>query len=143
MTLSSDKVATGSGLYVSVVARAVGTNEYRAVLRMRSDGRLGLSISRNSVAIATEVLVPTHTYASNTQLKLRVQASGTSPTTIRARIWPVASAEPSTWLVSTTDNTAAFQSVGNVGLDTLLSSSATNAPITLSIDDLLVTSPAG
>jgi hypothetical protein len=139
LTLSSDKIATGSGLYVSVVARSVGTNEYRAVLRMRSDGRMGLSLTRNSVTIAPEVLVPTLTYTSNAQFNLRVQATGTSPTTLRAKIWPTGNVEPSTWLVSATDSTSTLQTAGNVGFDTLLSSSASNAPITLSVDNLLVT----
>jgi hypothetical protein len=142
VTLASDKVVTGSGLYTSVAARSVtGAEEYRGVLRMRSDGRLTLRIDRTSTNIAPEVLVPVITYGSNTQLNVRVQATGTSPTTIRAKVWPTGTAEPSTWLVSTTDNTASMQTSGSVGLNIYLSSGATNAPITLSVDDLLVTTP--
>jgi hypothetical protein len=108
---------------------------------MRSDGRLTLRIDRNYVVIAPEVLVPAITYANNVQLNVRVQAIGTSRTTIRARVWPTGTAEPSSWLVSTTDNTASMQTAGNVGINIALSSAASNAPITLSVDDLLVTTP--
>jgi 3',5'-cyclic AMP phosphodiesterase CpdA len=142
VTLSSDKIATGSGLYTSIVARAVvGAAEYRADLRMRPDGRLSLRLGRNYETIAPEVLLPAITYAANVPLNMRVQAIGTSPTTIRAKAWRTGTAEPSSWAVSTTDNTASMQSAGSVGLNVVLSSSASNAPITLSVDDLLVTTP--
>lgn len=110
---------------------------------MRPDGRLAVSITRNSVVIASEVIAPGVTYSSNQRINVRVQATGTSPTMIRAKVWPTTGVEPATWLVSTTDNTTSMQTAGNVGLDTLLSSSASNAPITLSIDDLLVTTVPG
>jgi trimeric autotransporter adhesin len=139
VTLSSDKIATGSGLYTSVAARAVtGAAEYRGVLRMCADGRLTLRIDRNYVTIAPEVLVPAMTYASDVKLNVRVQAIGTSPTTIRARVWPADTNEPAAWLVSTTDNTLSMQTGGNVGLNIVLSSSASSTPITLSVDDLQV-----
>lgn len=41
--------------------------------------------------------------------KIRFQAVGSSPTTLRARMWDAANAEPTTWNIDTTDNTAANQ----------------------------------
>jgi hypothetical protein len=53
-------------------------------------------------------------------------------------VWVDGTAEPTAWTVSTTDNTAGVQTAGSAGLDTWLSSTATNAPVTLSIDDFVL-----
>jgi hypothetical protein len=47
---------------------------------------------------------------------LRVEFQGVNPTTIRARAWQAGTTEPSTWLLNTTDNTAAEQTAGAVGV---------------------------
>ena len=45
MTLSSDKLATGNGVYVTVVGRRVGTNlEYQARVRLRADGTVAIGL---------------------------------------------------------------------------------------------------
>jgi hypothetical protein len=54
--------------------------------------------------------------AGGVMLWVRVQFQGVSPTTIRARIWPAGAAEPSTWLLNTTDSTSAQQTAGAVGV---------------------------
>jgi hypothetical protein len=72
---------------------------------------------------------------------LRVQVAGTSPTEIRARAWITGSAEPTQWLQAATDTTAALQAPGGLGIFTYLSSSATNAPIVLAVDDLVAVTP--
>ncbi len=145
VTVSNDKPPTGSGLYLSVIARAVpGASDYRTVVRTRSDGRVSLRLDRGtSPTIASEVTVPGLRVEPGQQLRVRVQAIGTAPTTVRAKIWPIGSAEPTAWLVETTDGTPALQAPGTVGLYAYLSSSATNGPITSTIDDLVVTTPRG
>jgi hypothetical protein len=47
---------------------------------------------------------------------IRVEFQGVKPTTIRARIWAAGTAEPSTWLLNTTDSTAAEQTAGAIGV---------------------------
>jgi PQQ enzyme repeat len=47
---------------------------------------------------------------------LRVEFQGSSPTTIRARAWLDGTTEPTSWLLSTTDTTAAEQVAGAVGV---------------------------
>ena len=132
--LSSDKIPGGSGLYVYAFPRQVAIgSDYRGVLRFRADGQVGLRIDRSSSVIAPEMVVPDLRYTPNMKLNLRVQAVGSSPTTVRARVWPADAIEPTTWMVSTTDSTAGVQSAGRVGLGTWLSGSAKNAPVTLSI----------
>jgi PKD repeat protein len=142
VTLSSDKITTGGGLFLYAIPRQVSNgSDYRGVLHLRSDGRVGLRVDRGSSVIVPTVIVPGVAYSPNVKLELRVQAIGTSPTTVRARVWPEGTAEPITWTVSTTDSTAGIQSAGWSGLGTWLSSSATNAPVTLSIDEFVLTTP--
>jgi hypothetical protein len=49
-------------------------------------------------------------------LWVRVQFQGVNPTAVRARIWRDGTTEPSTWLLNTTDSTAAEQAAGAVGI---------------------------
>ncbi|MBN1098038.1 hypothetical protein JKP76_19675 [Blastococcus sp. TML/C7B] len=69
---------------------------------------------------------------------MRLQVVGTAPTTVRVKVWPAGSAEPTEWQRTATDSTAALQAPGGVGLTTYLSGSATNAPVALRMDDLAV-----
>jgi len=146
-TMGSDKVVTGSGLYVSAIGRHVaGAGDYRAVVRLRSDGAVALRLSRAAANGAETVLVPESvvggvTYSASQALRVRLQVTGTSPTTVRAKVWKVGATEPAAWAMSVTDTTAALQTAGYPGFVTYLSSSATNAPIVLSFDDLLVPGP--
>ena len=72
---------------------------------------------------------------------MRIQVTGTAPTTVRTKVWRVGTAEPATWNLSVTDATANLQAAGSPGFSSYLSSSATNAPIVMSLDDLLVIRP--
>ena len=64
---------------------------------------------------------------------------GTSPTTLRAKVWPVGSTEPAGWQYTATDSTAGLQAAGALRLTTYLSSSATNGPVAVRWDNLLAT----
>ena len=142
LSLSSDKVANGSGVFTYVTGRRVSTNnEYRARAAIRSNGAVGVSLSRlagssTETVIAAETSVPGLAYAPGQQLRFRVRVSGTNPTTIQAKVWADGTAEPSAWLVSATDATAALQAAGGLGVSGYLTGSATNAPVTLTVRDL-------
>lgn len=146
-TVSVDKVATGGGLYVSLAGRVVpGVGEYRAKIKFRADGKPSLSLVRTNsagaeTAIRSETLAGSLTYAPGEKLRTRVQVTGAGTTTIRAKIWKASEPEPSAWLVSVTDTTAALQVNGALGLLTFLSSSATNGPILTAFDNLEATKP--
>ena len=71
-------------------------------------------------------------YAPGAVLEVKVQATGTSPTTLNSRVWLQGAAEPTTWQVSTTDSTAALQLAGAVALLVYLSGSSTSVPETAS-----------
>ena len=67
------------------------------------------------------------------QIKVRMQTFGTSPTTIRAKVWWGTAAEPSSWTVTATSSYAGLQRTGAVGLTTYLSGTTTNAPLNVSM----------
>ncbi|MDH2428942.1 LamG-like jellyroll fold domain-containing protein [Sphaerisporangium sp. TRM90804] len=147
-TFSSDKAATGNGVYVWNVGRAVsGAGDYRARVRLLAGGGVGLLVSRTDAANTETALVGEQTvsgltYTAGTALKLRLAVTGTSPTTVAAKVWAAAGAEPASWQVSATDSTADLQVAGGAGFGTFLSGSATNAPVTVTVDDYGVTDTA-
>ncbi len=71
------------------------------------------------------------TFAPGTQINVRFQVSGTSPTTLQVKVWAAEVAGTPAWTISTTDSTAGLQAAGAVGLTTYLSGSTTNAPTTV------------
>jgi PKD repeat protein len=136
--------ATGSSPYnfVGMAGRAVGTDEYRAKVRVANTGATTLYLTRlaggTETTLRTVSLGSGLTYTAGTQLQIRTQVYGTSPTTIRAKVWRVGSTEPSAWTTTITDSTASLQRAGGVGLLTYVSGNATNLPIVASFDDLVV-----
>jgi len=57
VTMSSDKVGTGNGVYVFAPGRRVaGAGDYRLQIRLRADGLVGASILRTDAAGAQTVL---------------------------------------------------------------------------------------
>jgi PKD repeat protein len=140
---SLDKPATGGGIYVDVVGRQVGTTgQYMATVRVASNGAVTLQALRavgSTETILRQATVAGLTYQAGQQLQLRLQVTGTSPTTVQAKLWPAGTAEPADWQVSATDSTAELQAPGAVGLGVYASGSATNTPVLASFDDLTVT----
>jgi hypothetical protein len=142
--LRTDK--DGSGEHAYLLARREGTgttlSEYRARLRIGGDGAVFLRASRVSggseTGLGSEVRVSGLSHAPGSWLRLRAEFSGASPTTIRLRAWADGSPEPTAWALSLTDSTASLQGTGAVGLQSYLSSIATNAPLLVSFDDLSV-----
>ncbi|HEY0509272.1 MAG TPA: PKD domain-containing protein, partial [Blastococcus sp.] len=120
----------GTDAYVS--GRRVGPGEeYRVRVRFYTNGTVGLVLSRLSGGAAEafpggEAIVPGLTYTPNTTLNVRVQASGTGTTTVRAMVWTGAT-EPAAWQITRTDTTAALQVAGAVGLGAYRPTSNTTA----------------
>ncbi|QDY88907.1 PKD domain-containing protein [Arthrobacter sp. UKPF54-2] len=142
--VSQDKIATGGGTYVGAVGRKVGDDEYRAKLRIAATGAATLFLTRVSGGTETTLqsaAVAGLTVAANDQLRLRVQVTGTNPTTVRAKIWRDGAAEPATWGLTATDSTPSLQAAGGIGLLSYLWSTATNAPVAVRFDELSVARP--
>ncbi len=144
--ISLDSVPTGGTLGVDqglLVRRIAGSGDYRAKLRFLPTGEVRIGLSRTNAAgaqttLIAETTVAGITYAVGQDLVVRVQAFGTSPTTIRAKVWRSGTSEPGPWMVTTTDSTAALQTAGMVGLHSFLAGTVTNAPLKARFDDLVV-----
>ena len=138
--LGSDKAATGGGVYASVQPRylANGDNYYSDV-RFVAGGSVTVSLGRQVGGVETALQTRTVaglTVAAGGMVQVKTQAVGTSPTTVRAKVWKVGDPEPSAWTATVSDTTTALQSTGGIALWTYLSSSATNAPVTALFDEL-------
>jgi hypothetical protein len=143
MIVSLDKVPTGNGVYLDVVGRRVSTNnEYRGRLVMGGTGRITLQLSAlkgtgTLVALAPAVNLPTSiTYSAGSQLNVRMQITGTNPTTLALKVWPSSASEPAAWQTSATDTFAGLQAPGAVGLAGYSSGSVTNAPVVVRMSAL-------
>jgi PKD repeat protein len=145
VTVWSDKVANGVGEFVSVLGRRTATgDDYRAKVKVALDGVVTAYLSRVSAGAETPLTSGTVsglTYAAGDHLRIRVQVTGTSPTTVRMKVWRVGTTEPTAWQLTTTDATAALQAPGAVGLVTYLSGATTNLPVVFGFDDLLGVDP--
>lgn len=145
VTVNTDKVVTGGGVYVSPIGRRVaGSGEYRAKVRLLANGQVNLGLIRTSstgteTAIQPEATVRGLSIAPGAPLRIRLQVTGTTPTTVRAKVWDATGAEPTSWTASASDATPALQTAGVIGFNTYLSGSASNAPVAVRFDNLMVT----
>ncbi len=130
-----NKLPVGGPVYVKVNGRRIDAkNYYSATVTVNADGSVTLNVSR-TVAGTGSVLASTKitglTVTGGMSLQIRLQVTGTAPTTLRARVWASSAAEPSTWRLSTTDGTAVLQAPGQTGLFGNLAAAVTNAPLAL------------
>ena len=141
-TLSTTKLPTGTGLYVSVAGRQMpGVGQYQAKVRWLPNGAVSVVLGRLDVrwaetGIGQTVTVPGVTGASSAPVRVRLQVTGAAPTSVRAKVWPATSAEPSDWTTTATDNASGWQVAGGVGLDSYLSRNS--VPLGLRVDDVSV-----
>ncbi|WP_414843707.1 PKD domain-containing protein, partial [Microbacterium sp. Root180] len=138
LSLSLDRVPN-QYLDIAVLPRVVGTSFYGTRIRVNPNGSVVLQNVRGSTALAGSSNAGGLIVGAGAKVQVRVQVEGTSPTTIRARVWLDGSPEPSTWQVTSTDSTAGLQATGSPRLSAYLSSSATNGPVIVSFDDLTAT----
>lgn len=125
-----------------MLGRRVGTNaEYRARVRLMSTGGVAVALTAlrgtaTAAVLQPDVILPGVTVAAGTRLAVRLQVTGTAPTTLRVKVWPAAGTEPAGWQLTGTDATAALQSAGSVGVNVFLSADATNAPVVVRMSAL-------
>lgn len=131
-----DKVPTGNGTYVGVIPRQVGTANYLAQAWVRSTGAVSLVVQQGSVSLAN-ITLSGFTYTPNTVMRMRVQAVGTSPTVVRAKLWPASQQQPTGWLTTSNDSTAALQSPGSIAVRAYQSGSGTST-VVAQFDNLVV-----
>jgi serine/threonine protein kinase len=147
-TFAGDKPPTGGGIYVSAVGRRVPTvGGYRAHVSLRPTGKVLFQLirseaGRREIDLAQPLRVPGLTAGAGIAMRVRVQVTGTSPTTIRGKVWAIGAPEPD-WLLSVTDATSGLQVPGGAGVLTYLSRTATDTPVTVTVDDLALTATPG
>lgn len=127
---------TAGSVYVAVLGRRVGSADYGARVVVSSAGAVELEIQQTATTLSSATVAGL-TFASGNTLQIRTQVVGTSPTTIRAKVWKVGSAEPATWQLTTTNSTAALQTAGSIGLTSYFSSSAKPTPFVVSFGNLV------
>ena len=140
LDLAMSPVASGSGTYVSVLGRINGSSSYRAKIRYLAGGAVNLSLIRftgaETVLASTDLTGVTLT--AGQYLRLKLELEGSSPTLVRAKLWPRGQTEPSAWTAAASDSTAGLQVAGTLGIDVYPSSSAA-APATVTFDRYTVT----
>jgi PKD repeat protein len=146
-TFSIDRLPVGGSMYVSITGRRVSSgNTYLDVLEIRPNGTANLRLARTvggtQTLLQPQLTVPGLTVAANTAITVRLQVTGTSPTTLRTRAWPAGGAEPGQWQLTATDSSAALQAAGSVGLSNYLPAAVTNGPVTVGVDSLVAASSA-
>ena len=137
--LSLDQAPTGGGTFAYLMARRVGTSHYRAVVRHLATGGVTLGLSRvvsNAETSLGSLTLPGVTYTPGAVLQVRLDVSGDTTATLRAKAWLQGIPEPADWSITRTDTTASLQAPGAVGLSTYLAGSATR-PSRVDLDDLL------
>jgi CSLREA domain-containing protein len=143
-SVAANKTAAGTHQFVYAVVRRNGNNEYRVKMRFDTDGNVyvgaSMVINNGETNIANMVAVPGLTHPANAIIHFRAEVSGASPTTIKVRAWADGTSEPSTWNYTATNSNANLQGAGGLGLRTYLGGATSNAPVTFTFDDFLVTS---
>ncbi len=146
--LSLDTAATGGGAYVSVIGRRVSNgNDYRLKLRYQPDGSVIVYLTR-TVAGTETILANTTVAGLNAKpgdlLRTRFLVSGTTATTLRAKVWRKGTMEPQSWLLTAAENTpTVLQAPGDIGVLVYLSGTWTGASPIVSIDNLKVDADFG
>ena len=140
-TVALDRRPDGSGGTTLLRGRITSAGEYRLKTSFSAGGVISARVVRadqnGSETAVTSTQNVSGTYSAGTVVRMRLEVVGASPTTLRAKVWTAAT-EPTAWLVTGTDVTAALQAPGHVGLASLVSTSTTNVPVTYRWDDLVV-----
>jgi PKD repeat protein len=137
-----DKRPVGGSLYLRLITRQTErAGAYRTFLQFSPAGEVRLSLDRvkddgTEVEIAKGLTIPDVVLAGGETVNLRTQATGTNPTTLRAKVWKVGDDEPSAWQIEARDSTPGLQAPGGVGINAYLSKQATNFPLRAHVDEL-------
>jgi hypothetical protein len=136
VTASLDREPSGGNVWLYHELRRTGNDAYRLQAMFGSDGSttvLGSRVIGNSEsAIGSPVRVSGVDYRAG--VLIRGQVTGTNPTTLRIKAWPVGDTEPSAWAYTATDS-AGPQATGRAGVRAYAGSGVANLPVTISVDD--------
>jgi len=138
-TLSTDRLSTGTS-FATLQGRRVGNDAYGARVRLGADGSIQVHATREVAGTTTALgggAVTGLTFAANDQLLVRTQVQGTSPTTIRVKVWKAGTTEPADWRATVTDSSASLQVAGGLGVSVYHGGTTGNPAVAFSWDDLV------
>lgn len=138
VSVSADKTYAGGAGSFNLIGRRVGTSNYAARVRVENPNLIRMYILYNETAITGASYVLPVTYTAGMVLNIKLSVTGTSPTTVAAKVWAAGTSEPASWNLEGTDNTAEMQVAGTFGLGGQLSSSSTNNPLVMTFDNYSV-----
>ena len=136
--LSLDEISDGSGTFTSMVGRADGfSSEYRAKVWVKSTGAVQLQLValQSSETTLTAANIAGLSVTAGERLAVRLQITGSAPTTLRGKVWKAGTAEPAAWQLTATDSTPELQDAGGVGYSLYLAGSVTTGPNVVRLDD--------
>ncbi len=136
-----DKLPDTGTVFIGLTGRGTATDSYRGSALIGSTGLVRVNVAKVVAGVETALSTATVTgltYVPGTVLHLRLQVSGTGTSTARIKAWTGA-AEPAAWQVTGTDTTASLQNAGGVGIRGYMSSTTTNGPMTVRVDNLRAT----
>ncbi len=139
--VTDDKPTLVGQVVIGLVARQVGSDFYQGRVRLQPNGVVGLQLVHGSSTLLANADIAGLTYTAGDVLNLKVRFTGTAPTTIQAKVWKVGTTEPAAWQLTATDSTAALQVAAPVGVESYISASASNAPITVRYDNYTASIP--
>ncbi|QIK84194.1 PKD domain-containing protein [Sanguibacter sp. HDW7] len=141
-TVSLDRIPAGTG-FISLASRTSGTTGYVGRLRVATDGSVQLHVGRgvSTITALAGGVVNGLTFEPGTKYRIRLQTTGTSPTTIRAKVWADGTPEPADWRATVTDSTAGLQQAGGIGAQVYVGGATGSPVVTASWDDLWAGEP--
>lgn len=140
-SLTLDAAPVGGAVFTSFTGRRVGGQDYRAKVRVSADGVVVLYLVRTAPGSETTLaaVAPAGvSFQSGDRLRVRLQVTGASPTTLRARVWESTQPEPGAWQLTSSDSTAGLQAAGGVGVVAYVAPEVTVFPVVVRVDDLTV-----
>lgn len=130
------QVATGDSVFAGVVMRSAdASNMYLTRLEFTTAGTVAVTLRKIVAGVQTQLAVwaTTLTYTAGAMFSVRMQTEGTS---LRTRVWPAGTAEPTEWAVVAVDTS--FAAAGNTGTRSITVAS-TNVGLLTLYDNLAVT----
>ncbi len=136
--------AQSRGLAVMAIARRVSARyQYEAQLVVMADGGLSVRLVRRTgrTARALTRLQPTgYRLPDGGKVHLRFRATGTSPTALAFKAWPMGASEPA-WQTQARDGTRRLQKAGSVAMGVIAPRTIQRFPVVVRFDDLRASIP--
>lgn len=140
-----DELPVGAPAELHFWPRVVeGNDYYRFYVSVDPSGEVDASLAVTAGGVTSMIAGPTPIgsgFSAGDWWWVRVEASGTNPTSLRSRIWRDGSEEPSAWTQDVTDATARLQVSGNgVQIGIWNSAGETVLPLGSRFDDITISS---